>query len=214
MAGEHEPHVAAQVGAGDEVVTDPFDREPRHGAQLLFEPIGDRLFVAADRRDVHELRGEREQVASPDVDPLLAQDVVEMLPLARLVEAHDQHTRQPELTTGERRFGRLARRRTTAARAPRLTSSPVSAVDDGNAGVEDGALTEHRPLADPGALGDHATAADEAWSSTIIGVACGGSSTPPMPTPPGEWTFSPIWAHAHRGPGVHHGVLPDPRRRC
>jgi len=32
-------------------------------------------------------------------------------------------------------------------------------------------------------------------SPMITGAACGGSSTPPMPTPPERWTFSPIWAH-------------------
>ena len=26
------------------------------------------------------------------------------------------------------------------------------------------------------------------------GCACGGSSTPPMPTPPERWTSAPIWA--------------------
>ncbi len=32
------------------------------------------------------------------------------------------------------------------------------------------------------------------WSSTMTGVACTGSSTPPMPTPPERWTWQPIWA--------------------
>ena len=31
-------------------------------------------------------------------------------------------------------------------------------------------------------------------SSMIVGPACIGSSTPPMPTPPERWTFFPIWA--------------------
>src|ERR687886_140580 len=31
-------------------------------------------------------------------------------------------------------------------------------------------------------------------SSTITGRAPGGSSTPPMPTPPARWTSAPIWA--------------------
>ena len=35
----------------------------------------------------------------------------------------------------------------------------------------------------------------KAPSSTITGVAFGGSSTPPMPTPPARWTSAPIWAH-------------------
>ena len=32
-------------------------------------------------------------------------------------------------------------------------------------------------------------------SSMITGLACNGSSTPPMPTPPEICTFLPIWAH-------------------
>ena len=32
-------------------------------------------------------------------------------------------------------------------------------------------------------------------SSMIVGLACSGSSTPPMPTPPDRWTFLPICAH-------------------
>jgi len=31
-------------------------------------------------------------------------------------------------------------------------------------------------------------------SSMMVGPACIGSSTPPMPTPPDRWTFLPIWA--------------------
>src|SRR5271163_4162677 len=31
-------------------------------------------------------------------------------------------------------------------------------------------------------------------SSMMVGLACNGSSTPPMPTPPDRWQFSPICA--------------------
>ena len=31
-------------------------------------------------------------------------------------------------------------------------------------------------------------------SSMMVGFACRGSSTPPMPTPPERCTFLPIWA--------------------
>ena len=31
-------------------------------------------------------------------------------------------------------------------------------------------------------------------SSTITGLACTGSSTPPIPTPPERCTSAPIWA--------------------
>ena len=35
----------------------------------------------------------------------------------------------------------------------------------------------------------------KAPSSTTTGTAFGGSSTPPIPTPPARWTSAPIWAH-------------------
>ncbi len=34
-----------------------------------------------------------------------------------------------------------------------------------------------------------------ASSPTMTGAALGGSSTPPMPTPPARWTRAPICAH-------------------
>ncbi len=33
------------------------------------------------------------------------------------------------------------------------------------------------------------------WSSMMVGLACSGSSTPPMPTPPDRWQCLPICAH-------------------
>ena len=48
-------------------------------------------------------------------------------------------------------------------------------------------------------------------SSTITGAACGGSSTPPIPTPPARWTSAPICAHEpDRRPGVDHRARADP----
>src|ERR671914_693409 len=38
-----------------------------------------------------------------------------------------------------------------------------------------------------------------ASSSTTTGTAFGGSSTPPIPTPPARWTRSPICAHDPTG---------------
>ena len=32
-------------------------------------------------------------------------------------------------------------------------------------------------------------------SSIMVGLACSGSKTPPMPTPPERWTLRPICAH-------------------
>ena len=45
----------------------------------------------------------------------------------------------------------------------------------------------------------------------ITGAACGGSSTPPMPTPPERWTLAPTWAHEPTVAHVSTMVLaPDP----
>ncbi len=47
-------------------------------------------------------------------------------------------------------------------------------------------------------------------SSMIVGLACSGSSTPPMPTPPERCTFLPICAHEPDGrPRVDHRALVD-----
>src|SRR4026208_519766 len=73
-------------------------------------------------------------------------------------------------------------------------------------------------------------------SSMIVGLACTGSSTPPMPTPPQRGTLRPVWAGGPAGapaayaaparevhvapdlgagadgrPRVHHGALVDVR---
>ena len=48
-------------------------------------------------------------------------------------------------------------------------------------------------------------------SSMITGLACTGSNTPPIPTPPARWTFLPICAHE---PTVTHvsTIVPPPTR--
>ena len=47
-------------------------------------------------------------------------------------------------------------------------------------------------------------------SSMMVGFACSGSSTPPMPTPPDRCTFLPIWAQLpDRRPGVDHRAFVD-----
>ena len=48
--------------AGDEVVGDASHFEVSERTQLAFDAIGDGRFVVAHRRDVDELRGEREQI--------------------------------------------------------------------------------------------------------------------------------------------------------
>ena len=50
-----------------------------------------------------------------------------------------------------------------------------------------------------------------ASSSTTTGTALGGSSTPPMPTPPERWTRAPIWAHDPTVAQVS-TIVPSPTR--
>src|SRR5579871_1936892 len=55
-----------------------------------------------------------------------------------------------------------------------------------------GARTASRPMRTPSTMMERDPM--NAPSSTTTGVAPGGSSTPPMPTPPARWTFAPICA--------------------
>ncbi len=55
-----------------------------------------------------------------------------------------------------------------------------------------GASTASRPMRTPSVTMQREPM--NAPSSTITGRAPGGSSTPPMPTPPARWTSAPIWA--------------------
>src|ERR1700734_3961760 len=52
--------------------------------------------------------------------------------------------------------------------------------------------TEPLPTITPSTISDRAPMKQS--SSTIVGLACNGSSTPPIPTPPERWTFLPICA--------------------
>ena len=86
------------------------DVEPRHRPQLGLEVVGDGPLVVADRRDVDELGGERQQIGhrSPGSrgDAVLAEDVVELglvVALALGEPLDDEHARQPELAAGELR---------------------------------------------------------------------------------------------------------------
>ncbi len=55
-----------------------------------------------------------------------------------------------------------------------------------------GARTASRPIRTPSVTIEREPM--NAPSSTITGRAPGGSSTPPIPTPPARWTPAPIWA--------------------
>ena len=54
------------------------------------------------------------------------------------------------------------------------------------------AITEPSPTTTPSTTSERAPM--KQLSSMIVGPACIGSSTPPMPTPPERCTFLPIWA--------------------
>ena len=48
MTGQHQPVRAPEVGAGDDVVTHPFDRQPVAPRQFVGHPVGQRRLVVAD----------------------------------------------------------------------------------------------------------------------------------------------------------------------
>jgi len=52
--------------------------------------------------------------------------------------------------------------------------------------------TEFSPTITPSTISERAPM--KQLSSMMVGFACNGSSTPPIPTPPDRWTFLPIWA--------------------
>ena len=52
--------------------------------------------------------------------------------------------------------------------------------------------TEPLPTITPSTISERAPMKQS--SSMMVGLACNGSSTPPIPTPPERWTFLPICA--------------------
>ena len=78
---------------------------------------------------------------------------------------------------------------------PRPSSSPVSASITGIEAVSThpAPSTEPSPTRAPSATMQRLPIRHS--SPIITGAAFGGSSTPPMPTPPERWVFAPIWAH-------------------
>src|ERR1700760_2499639 len=108
-------------------------------------------------------------------------------------------------------FGRVPG--TTTARGgtePRCStgSLPVTSMIGTDAvRVTFGASTAPRPMRPPPTT--RRREPRNAPSSTITGRAPGGSSTPPIPTPPARWTFAPICAP---DPTVAHvsTIVPDP----
>ena len=92
-----------------------------------------------------------------------------------------------------RRLARMATHQ--GGTTPRLISSPVSASMTGMEGSRKlpAPRTEPRPTWRPPVTMQRLPM--KASSSTTTGTALGGSSTPPIPTPPERWTRAPIWAH-------------------
>ena len=133
-----------------------------------------------------------------------------VVPLALRQPPQHQHARHAELAAGELP-GRVPPTHTDQAGAsPRGSSSPVCTsitwvVASGSCPAP---RTAPVPTRAPSTTMQREPT--NASSSTTTGTAFGGSSTPPMPTPPDRWTFLPICAHgADGGPGVHHGAGVD-----
>ena len=83
-------------------------------------------------------------------------------------------------------------------------------VDDLGRGADEDAHREHRAFADDTPSATSARAPMKQLSSMIVGPACSGSSTPPMPAPPERWhVLADLRAGADRRPGVDHGALVD-----
>ena len=132
-----------------------------------------------------------------DGDLELAQDVVERrLQIGRCAAlTDDQRARQAvgagrELLLADAGQNDLAGRH-LAAVLDRL--GPVTSMIGTDAdSTTFGAITAPAPIRTPSTI----TAREpmKAPSSMITGAACGGSSTPPMPTPPARWTSAPICA--------------------
>ena len=69
VAGQQQPRAAA-FRARHQVVPHAVHIEPRHWPQQLLEAVGDGSFVVADRRDVDELGGERQEICQPTFTPV------------------------------------------------------------------------------------------------------------------------------------------------
>ena len=124
---------------------------------------------------------------------------------------HHEHARQPELAARELPgAGRRRPRRTSRARCRELSSSPVSASITGIDPVRIAPAPSTTPLPTRAPSATMQREPIIVSSPMITGAACGGSSTPPMPTPPERCTRSPICAHEpDRRPRVDHRVGAD-----
>ncbi len=67
VARKDHPCGLAELGAGDHVVADPLDREPRAEAQGRLHRVGHRPFVVTHRGDRDQRGGQLEQAASRNV---------------------------------------------------------------------------------------------------------------------------------------------------
>jgi hypothetical protein len=59
VPGQHHPFRPPEHGAGHDRVTVPVHGQVRPGPQRVLDRVRERSFLAADRRDVHEPRGQR-----------------------------------------------------------------------------------------------------------------------------------------------------------
>ena len=221
VAAEHDPALAAELGAGDDVVADPVDRRAPGASRAAGPRRGRRARVSsmAHRRDRDQLRGRAREVdrsASRGVTPPRR---------ARMSLSFALSWRSPSvsrLTHEHARAGRTRRRGTSAGRVadtathqsgttPRPSSSPVSASITGIVPVRMQPGAEHDAVADAGALGDDAARADACVSSPIDDrrrlrrfehAADADAAREVDP-------FADLRARADRRPGVDHRVGAD-----
>ena len=130
---------------------------------------------------------------------VVAQDVVELRLVVALAlgEALDhEHARQPEFARRRYVRARVAEMAThQSGTMPRDSSSPVSASITGIDPVRMQPAPSTTPLPTRAPSATMQREPIMLSSPTMTGAACGGSSTPPMPTPPDRCTRSPICAH-------------------
>ena len=176
--------------------------------QPLLHDLGQLGLVVALRRHRDERGGETEEIGGVEVDdgtgrsrgdPVVAQDVVELglvvaLALGR-AGARSARTAARTPRRGTPACGPPAPRSTTAARrhAPPRRRSRASITGMPGLRITPSPSTQPSPTRAPCVTMQRLPIVQS--SPMITGAACGGSSTPPMPTPPERCTRSPICAH-------------------
>src|SRR5919202_4649297 len=185
------------MGAGDEVLAHAGYLQPRHAVEDSVEVVGDGPLVMADRWDVDQGGGQGQEVGHRPATPCWRSTSSSWALSWRPPSLRRRMTRaqgSPNSPPGNER-GRVAVTATHhGGTTPRLSCSPVSASMTGMDldRMSPAPSTAPRPTRAPSTTMQRLPIRQS--SSTTTGAAWGGSSTPPMPTPPERWTLAPIWA--------------------